>query len=152
MVARMRPFNLGDLAGQQSAIEIGGRASENLSRTLLSGLLSVGEGIDAGKQRKESRRRFDSEQAMQREGLDLRRDEFLLRQYELDEKHRDRQASETLMLDSLDGVMDGLENGQPLTPEVQKGVEDIANSFPGGRQALLQKYERRGGLRGSGEG
>lgn len=136
MVARMRPWRLSEMfdpRGEARAIE--GRSFESLSRVIQGAGQDIGGAFVRKRQEAESRRRADRDDARQDA-------EFSLRQEDLLERKRDRQAAETSLLDGLDLVADDVAaTGQP-TEQHQQVAQQLSDAL-GGPQETLRKVTRR---------
>lgn len=127
------------------------RASENLSRSILSGLMNVGQGIASGRREAESRRRYDREADRADRAMTLRENEYGLRQAQHLEDIRDRQAYDTEMLDALglgvEAVQAEAAQGGAASPESAEVVRRATDALggPGAAQARLERRASGGG-------
>lgn len=154
MPYRMRPTRWDllvnpTLAGLREEAE----ASARFGQTLIGSGAAIGEGIARGKTRREQQRRFNEEMGL-RKADDARADraqdredaEFLLRYEEAEERRRDRQASDTDMLNDLGVVTESMAaeaaaGGQP-SPQTAQDFKRTVDGL-GGAQAAYDRIARR---------
>ena len=151
MAYRVRGFDLSPfVSGMTAANDIRARGNESLSRGILSGLLSIGEGIDTRRTEKESKRRFGIQQ--KNEEREQGRADAALGQRMLEHqdaqlaKMQEAQANRSMLFDTLGmaseaAPMEAAEAGE-VSPETSNVIKQATDAL-GGPEAVVQRFTLR---------
>lgn len=142
MPYRVRPIRWDLLINPaMRGVEIEAQASRDLSRSVLGGLVDVGDNIVRARQEKESSRRFDAEQSRLQDALDLRKSEFAYAVGQDQQRQAERYANDQALLDGLEQAVDLIDTGQ-APPGANEALLDLTQAVGGPAQAQ-QKLDLR---------
>ena len=124
-------------------------ADARMNQNIMSGLLSVGQGVQRGAANRESKRRFGIEAGLRERSLEVSEGGLKLRQDEAEAKAAERLAFQEYIDEELGGPAAKLVQGQQLSPQEETRTQGLVKARGGpeaaidGQIKLVEKGIRR---------